>query len=168
MELSPYLESLQRDLASAAAPGGEEVAQAAGLLAGSIEASARLCLMEALSDAAAEITSKLSHTSVEVRLRGREADLVVTEATPDPQLDATAPAGPPPTEGEQARITLRLPEQLKEAVERAAAAEGISTNAWLVRALWAATRPTPPGPGFRPGPGQGFHPGRRITGFAQS
>jgi len=177
MELSPYLENLQRDLASAAAPGGDEVARAAGLLAGSLEASARLCLMEALSDAAAEITSKLSNANVEVRLRGREADLVVTQIAPEqPVPAAAAPAGPPPSEGEQARITLRLPEQLKEAVERAAAAEGISTNAWLVRALWIATQPTPPGPGFNPGPGPGFNPGpssgfpsgRRITGFAQS
>jgi len=175
MELSPYLENLQRDLTAAAAPGGEDIARAAGLLAGSLDASARLCLMEALSDAAAEITSKLSNASVEVRLRGRDADLVVTEALPELEQPIAAAATPPPTEGEQARITLRLPEQLKEAVERAAAAEGVSVNAWLVRALWTATQPAPPpgpgfrpGPGFPPGPGQGFHPGRRITGYAQS
>ncbi|NUR74063.1 MAG: toxin-antitoxin system HicB family antitoxin [Hamadaea sp.] len=174
MELSPYLENLQRDLTAAAAPGGDDVTRAAGLLAGSLEASARLCLMEALSDAAAEITSKLSSASVEVRLRGRDADLVVTETVFEPEQPIPAATTPPPTEGEQARITLRLPEQLKEAVERAAAAEGVSVNAWLVRALWGATQPAPPGPGFRPGPafppgpGQGFQPGRRITGYAQS
>ena len=64
MELSPYLENLQRDLTAAAAPGGEEVARAASLLAGALDASARLSLMEALSDAAAEITTKLSNASV--------------------------------------------------------------------------------------------------------
>src|SRR6478609_5129991 len=125
MELSPYLENLQRDLTAAAAPGGEEVARAASLLAGALDASARLSLMEALSDAAAEITTKLSNASVEVRLRGREADLVVTELPAEAAAPSPAPAAPA-GDGEQARITLRLPEQLKEAVERAAAAEGIS------------------------------------------
>jgi hypothetical protein len=163
MELSPYLENLQRDLTAAAAPGGEDVARAASLLAGSLDASARLYLMEALSDAAAEITTKLSNATVEVRLRGRDADLVVTEVPVEAPAAAAAPSAPT-GDGEQARITLRLPEQLKEAVERAAAVEGVSTNAWLVRALWAATtRPTtPPGP-----PGRGTT-GRRITGFAQA
>jgi hypothetical protein len=32
-------------------------------------------------------------------------------------------------------VTLRLPEALKASVEAAAAREGISTNAWIVRAL---------------------------------
>jgi hypothetical protein len=165
MELSPYLENLQRDLTAAAAPGGDDITRAASLLAGSLEASARLCLMEALSDAAAEITTKLSNASVEVRLRGRDADLVVTEAPAETPAPAPGPATPV-GEGEQARITLRLPEQLKEAVERAAAAEGISTNAWLVRALWVATtQPTMPPP--PPGRGSG-RSGRRITGFAQA
>ena len=163
MELSPYLENLQRDLTAAAAPGGDDITRAASLLAGSLDASARLCLMEALSDAAAEITTKLSNASVEVRLRCREADLVVTEAPMEAAMPAPAPAAST-AEGEQARITLRLPEQLKEAVERAAAAEGISTNAWLVRALWAATtQPTMPPPGRGSG-----RSSRRITGFAQA
>jgi hypothetical protein len=160
MELSPYLDSLQRDLAAAAAPGGDEIARAATLLAGSLEASARLCLMEALSDAAAEITTKLTNTSVEVRLRGRNADLVVTEAPPEAAPAAT-PAEPTGADGgEQARITLRLPEPLKEAVERSAGTEGISTNAWLVRAIAAAVRPVQPPPVSRSG--------NRITGFAQA
>src|SRR5690349_13939859 len=123
MDLTPYLETLRRDLASTAAPGGPDITRAAELLGGSIEASARLCLLEALSDAAAEITTRLNSASVEVRLRGREADFVVSDTGPPP-----APAAPPPapTDGaDLARITLRLPEPLKEQVERAASAEGI-------------------------------------------
>jgi len=96
MELSPYLENLQRDLTAAAAPGGDEVTRAASLLAGALDASARLCLMEALSDAAAEITTKLSNASVEVRLRGREADLVVTEVPVEATAPVSAPAAPVP------------------------------------------------------------------------
>src|SRR6478609_2326236 len=101
MDLSPYLETLRRDLAAAAAPGGPDVHRAADLLAGSLEASARLVLLEALSDAAAEITARLSHddggqVSVEVRLRGREAQLVVTETEPHPAEPAPTRPGPFP------------------------------------------------------------------------
>lgn len=159
MDLTPYLENLRRDLAAVAAPGGPDIARAAELLAGSLEASARLSLMEALADAAAELTTKLGTASVEVRLRGREADLVVTEVRP-------APAPPPPPaaadSGDLARVTLRLPESLKEAVERAAAGEGISVNSWLVRAIAAAA----PGSHLPPPAGRAF--GRRVTGFAQA
>ncbi|HET8661939.1 MAG TPA: toxin-antitoxin system HicB family antitoxin [Micromonosporaceae bacterium] len=159
MDLTPYLESLRRDLAAAAAPGGPEIAQAAELLTSSLDASVRLSLMEALADAAAEVTTKLASASVEVRLRGRQAELVVTEVKP-------AAAPPPPTaadSGELARITLRLPESLKEAVERAAAGEGISVNSWLVRAIAAAAMP---GSHLPPPAGRAF--GRRVTGFAQA
>jgi hypothetical protein len=179
MELAPYLDGLRRDLTAAAAPGGPEVAHAADLLSSSLEASARMCLLEALSDAAAEITTKLEHGSVEIRLRGREAQFVVTEGGPPaPSVAAPepAPAGPGPIAeeaGDIARLTLRLPEHLKEAVERAAAAESISVNAWLVRAIaqmlsGPAFPPPPPfPPGAPPPPGRG-RLGRRVTGFAQA
>jgi hypothetical protein len=164
MNLTPYLDALRRDLVATAAPGGDEVTRAATLLAGSLDASARLCLMEALSDAAAEITAKLAGTAtVDVRLRGREADLVVTDLANQP---AAAPAAPAPgaDTGDVARITLRLPEPLKEEVERAASAESISVNSWLVRAVGAAVqRGGQPNQQDR---GRGF--GRRVTGFAQA
>lgn len=177
MELTPYLEGLRRDLAAAAAPGGPGIQQAANLLAGSLEASARLFLLEALSDAAAEITSRLSESAepagrvnVEVRLRGRDAQLVISEPSPTPAAPAPAPPTEIPDSGDLARITLRLPEHLKEAVERLAAAESISTNAWLVRAIaqmvGGAPTPNPPPSGPTP-PGRG-RLGRRITGYAQA
>jgi len=156
MDLTPYLESLAADLAAAAAPGGPETTRAAEMLSHSLAASARLAMLEALSDAAAEITTRLRDTSVEVRLRGREADLVVT--TTDAEAES-APA-PPAAEGDLTRLTLRMPESLKAHVEQSAAAEGISVNAWLVRAVTAAVQ-RPSGPS----PGRG---GKRITGFAQA
>ena len=185
MDLTPYLESLRLDLAASAAPAGEAAAHSADLLSTALESAARLCLLEALSDAAAEITTKLDGSSVEVRLRGRDAELVVTEGAPAPTAAAAAP--PPVAEGgDMARITLRLPESLKELAERAAAEEGLSVNAWLVRAVAAALQvahwpPMPPGPPAPPGPPGGFFPGpgmpppggrgrrgRRMTGFAQA
>lgn len=158
MDLSPYLESLRRDLAATAAPGGPEATRTAEMLAIALDASARLCLIEVLADATAEITTKLDGTTVEVRLRGRDADLVVTST---PAEQAAEPAAPITDGGDLARLTLRMPEQLKEAVERAASAEGISVNAWLARAASTAlhsSRPNTPPTAF----------GRRITGFAQA
>ncbi len=97
MDLTPYIECLQRDLAASAAPGGAEVTRAAELLTGAVEASARLCLLEALSEAAAEITTKLATATVDVRLRGREADLTVTEiATASTHPHRRLRSTPPP------------------------------------------------------------------------
>jgi hypothetical protein len=158
MDLTPYLEALRADLAAAAAPGGPETTRAAELLGHSLEPSARLALLEALSDAAAEITTHLRDASVEVRLRGREADLVVNQHAPTPPSPPPPPAAP---DGDLTRLTLRMPESLKTNVEQSAAAEGISVNAWLVRAVTAAvTTPAPP-----PFPGRS---GKRITGYFQA
>ena len=191
MELSPYLETLQRELHAAAAPGGPEVTRTADLLSGSLDAAARLCLLEALSDAAAEITGKLGTASVEVRLHGRNADFAVTELAepidtqgwqpvppgppgfpPPPPPGWPVPPGtppppgppPPPDSGDLARITLRLPEPLKAQVERLAATEGISVNAWLVRAIANAVAGGGQAPPTRGRTGLG----RRVTGYAQA
>lgn len=165
MDLTPYLESLRQDLTAAAAPAGEEAAQTAELLSGSLEASLRLALLEALSDAAAEITGELNRNgnpaTVEVRMRARQADLVVSE-TP------TAPPEPPPAPaadaGDVARITLRLPEALKESVEHSAATESISVNAWLVRAVNSAVHGET---SSTPQSGRARY-GKRVTGYAQA
>jgi hypothetical protein len=164
MDLTPYLESLRRDLHAVNPQLAEQVAV-------TLESSIRLALMEALSDAAAEITDKLGTSVVDVR--GRDAELVVTDLprTPEPE---PAPAWSSEGSGDVARITLRLPEGLKESVEQTAAKEGISVNAWLVRAIGAAVSgwsgfppppPPPPPPPFPPGRAS-F--GKRVTGYAQA
>ena len=165
MDLTPYLEALRADLAAAAAPGGPDTAKAAELLGYSLESSVRLAMLEALSDAAAEITTRLHDATVEVRLRGREADLVVNHLAAEPA--AAAPSDASPIDGgELTRLTLRMPEALKTHVEQTAAAEGVSVNAWLVRAVTAAVnRPAGPPP---PPPPSGNAFGKRITGFAQA
>ncbi|XVV08952.1 hypothetical protein ACQP2X_29380 [Actinoplanes sp. CA-131856] len=162
MDLTPYLETLRADLAAAAAPGGPETTRAAELLGHSLEPSARLALLEALADAAAEITTRLRDATVEVRLRGREADLVVTQHAPEPTAAPAAPPPPPVDGGDLTRLTLRMPEALKTHVEQTAAAEGISVNAWLVRAVTAAVN----GPAATP-PYQ-TRSSKRITGYFQA
>jgi hypothetical protein len=167
MDLTPYLDQLRRDLAASAAAGGPDITRAAELLTGALDAPARLCLMEALADAAAEITTRGGGVNVEVRLRGRDADLVVSRPTvPEPPAQPLPPLAPQPPgapdSGELARITLRLPEPLKEQVERAASGEGVSVNSWLVRAISTAIS------GESGAPGRGRGHGRRITGYAQA
>jgi hypothetical protein len=143
MDITPYVDSLRRDLVAAAEAGGPEVRQAAERLALALEPSARLALMEAISQAAAEITTEMPAGGVDVRLTGRELDFVV-------QSPAAAPAPPPPPtpptpdeveeEGGLARITLRIPESVKGKAEEMAARSGHSLNTWLVNVVRAATR----------------------------
>lgn len=166
MDLTPYLEALRSELLAAAAPGGPDLGRAAELLTGPLEVSARLALLEVLSDASAEITAQLSAASVEVRLRGRDAELIVTEVAEPVAEPPTPEAVPVNLDGDLARLTLRMPEPLKERVEAIAAGEGISVNAWLVRAIAevaarrSASVPT--------GGTTSTKSGKRITGYAQA
>lgn len=141
MDLTPYLDSLRRDLVAAADAAGPETRQAAERLTFALDPSARLALMEAISQAAAEITAEMSSGSVDVRLNGRELDFVVHSESPAP----TASPVPPTTEeveedGNVARITLRLPESVKARAEELAAKSGHSLNTWLVNVVRTATR----------------------------
>lgn len=171
MDLMPYVENLRRELAVAAEAGGPDARALAERLTGVLEAATRLTLLEALSAAADEITSDLAPGSVEVRLRGGDPAFVVTPPQPSWEGEAgvpeTAPPAAPPIteEGGTARMTLRLPEHLKLRVEEVAAKQGISVNAWLVRAVSAAFEPGAGGsPADRP---QQPRSGRSYTGWVR-
>jgi hypothetical protein len=139
MNLTPYVENLRRELAVAADAGGEEARALAERLTAPLEPAIRLMLLDALSAAADEITRELAPGSVELRLRAGEPDFAVTPAPADDPVEAAGDAPPPDVdEGATARINLRLPEQLKAGVERAAGRERLSVNAWLVRVAAAA------------------------------
>jgi hypothetical protein len=101
------------------------------------EAALRLMLLEALSEAADEITRELAPGSVELRLRSGEAEFAVAAPPADEPVE-TAAEPPEIDEAATARINLRLPERLKESVEEAAARERQSVNSWLVRAIASA------------------------------
>ena len=139
MELTPYVESLRRELTTAAEVGGEDVRALADRLLQPLDAAVRLTLLEALSTAADEISAELAPGSVDVRLRSGSAAFVVT---PPPAAPPAAAPGPvdvrmPLADGDDSamvRINLRLPGNLKAMIEDAAAAGGLSVNAWIVRA----------------------------------
>lgn len=143
MDITPYVDNLRRDLLAAAEGGGDELRRAAERLSFAIDPAARLSLMEAISQAAAEITAEMPAGGVDVRLDGRDLDFMVH--TPAMTATAPPPPPPPPTQGEVeedsgvARITLRLPESVKGKAEDAAAQAGQSLNTWLVNVVRAAT-----------------------------
>lgn len=141
MDLSPYVESLGRELLTVAETGGGDTTALIERLTVSMESAIRLTLLEALSAAADEITNDLAPGSVQVRLQGRDPNFVVTPApVPQPIDDMPARAAVSADQavagfedGSAVRINVRLPEQLKAAIEEAAGKEGRSLNAWLVR-----------------------------------
>jgi HicB-like protein involved in pilus formation len=150
MNLTIILESLQDDLQGVAELGDDRVATVARRLSDTLASSLRLKLFDVLSQAAVEMSAKLPNGHIEVRLAGQEPELVFVDSAGDP-------AGGTAGEELSARISLRLPESLKSAVEKAAANEGVSTNAWLVRAIARATESRP------------VHiSGKRLSGYAQS
>ena len=154
MQTAQFIEALQADLRELAQLGGDELVQAAHRLEGAVKQSATLRLIDALTQVALEISSQLPNGHVDVRLAGHDPELVFVE-----EEDEEAPAQQSGDDGLNARITLRLPESLKNAVERAAEAEGVSVNAWLVRALQRAVTG---------GGGRAVRTGKRISGYAQS
>ncbi|WP_026453061.1 YlcI/YnfO family protein [Saccharomonospora iraqiensis] len=172
MDLNVHVSGLGREFAALAEAGGDDARELAERLAGPLESAIRMTLLDVLSSAADEITRELAPGSVELRLRGRDPEFVVTTPPAEPEdevseggTEATAGTVPPITEdGPATRINVRLPEQLKAAIEEAAAQEGRSVNAWLVRA--AATALQGPGQGGRTEPGSsGKRSSQRVTGW---
>jgi hypothetical protein len=152
VQLRPHIERLQADLEQIAAVGEDDVAAAARRLTVAVGASAGLRLLDALTEAALELSSQLPNGHVEIRLSGQDPSFVYVEDEPE--------AAPPSAEDALvARISLRLPEGLKVAVETAATREGVSVNSWLVRAL---ARAVSSGGTARRGPGN------RLTGYGRS
>lgn len=147
MDLTPYVDTLRRELAVAAEAGGVEARELAERLTAPLESATRLTMLNVLSAATAEITRELAPGSVDVRLRGLEPDFVVTPpptyggAPAEPAAHVERLTTPAPADGDEggtARVNLRMPAHLKARAEDAASREGLSVNAWLVRAVTAA------------------------------
>ncbi len=139
MDLGPYVSDLQRQLVDATANCTEDTRVAAERLAAGLDAATRLVLLDALSAAVGEITRDLAPGSVDLRLRGREVEFVVTTASAETDVDEVAALDI--EDASTSRTTLRLPDALKARVDDAAAADGLSVNTWLVRAVASALQP---------------------------
>lgn len=153
MDLARHVSAVQSDLAAAASVGGEDAAEAGRRLVEAAASSLHLRLLDLLSETALALNAQLPDGHVEVRLAGRDPDLVYVSGQP-----AAGEAHEGASELD-ARITLRLPEGLKAAAEAAADREGISTNAWIVRALKRELESRPRGT---------VRSGNRLQGYAQT
>jgi hypothetical protein len=148
MELSPYVTKLQQQLVAAAQMGSDQVRETAGQLAGALDAAARMALLEALGQAAAEITAETAPTRVEMRLTPGGAEFTAVAPAPEASPDGVGEdtdgedTATDADQGATARLTLRLPESLKARAEAAAAEAGQSVNATLVHAIdtWLTRR----------------------------
>jgi len=185
MDLGPYLENIHRQLTVAAEAGGDEARALAERLVAPLDAAIRLTLQDVLAAAAEEITCELAPGSVELRLRGREPEFVVTPPPVDPSTNdlaegaddrmpngwsatRVAPHAPPEgdegDEGTMSRINLRMPDHLKARIENVARSERLSVNAWLVRAAGLALERTDPA---RRRERRAPHGAQRYTGWAR-
>ena len=175
MNLGPYVESIRSQLEVAAGAGGDDARELAERLVAPLDAAIRLALQDALAVAAEEITTELAPGSVELRLRGRDPEFVVTPPPADPSVSdladgeetATGIAPHVSAEGEEptmSRINLRLPDHLKARIEQVAGIQGLSVNAWLVRAAAAALDRTD---AARRREGQAPQFDKRYTGWAR-
>jgi hypothetical protein len=149
MQLQRFVDALKADLTAVAELGDEATADAAGRLVVTLQASVGLRLLDALSEAVLELNEKLPAGHVEVRLSGPDPELVYVSDEPEAPVGAA-------DEAHTARITLRLPEALKTAVELAASREGVSVNTWIVRALSRTSTAAP-----------AAQSGNRLTGYAR-
>src|SRR3954451_15774332 len=128
MDLTPYVDTLRRELAVAAEAGGEDARELAERLTAPLESATRLIMLNVLSAAMDEITRELAPGSVDVRLRGLDPDFVVTlpptgGRAPAERAESTeALRTPAPADGDEggtARVNLRLPAHLKARAEEA-------------------------------------------------
>jgi uncharacterized protein (DUF1778 family) len=156
MQLDHHLAQVHDQLAAAAALGDDRTKEVAAALTTAATPAVRLALLQAVSEAADEITAALLDYpgSPTVSIRLDDAEIVVevrssaATETEEPRRDEGDPS---------ARISLRLTEALKSDIDAAAEQEGVSVNTWLVRAASAALRPRGGfGPDFPGGFGGGF------------
>jgi hypothetical protein len=154
MEMAHHIHAIQEDLAAAASLATDEPTVEAGRrLTQALGSSLHLRLLDVVSEAALALSGAVPGR-IEVRLAGRDPELVYIEEEEEPER-AQAPSV---DDAFSARITLRLPEGLKAQLEVAANLEGTSVNAWIVRALQRGLEPRT----------RSVRTGRRLSGYADS
>ncbi len=153
MQTSWFTETLRADLEAVGSMGSDKAIKIADRLITVALPLARARMLEAMSMALGELSASLGIERIDLRVSGDEVTFVPAEAVPD------APAAPMDASGEQARFSLRLPDELKVRIDERAAADGVSTNTWIVRALESSVSRG----GHRPG-----RTGRHLSGYGQA
>ena len=154
MEMAHHIHAIQEDLAAAASLASDEATVEAGRrLTQALGSSLHLRLLDVVSEAALALSGSVPGR-IEVRLAGRDPELVYIAEEEEPERAQTASGD----DAFSARITLRLPEGLKAQLEVAANLEGTSVNAWIVRALQRGLEPRT----------RSVRTGRRLSGYADS
>ncbi len=148
MKLSTVTQEILADLLGAVQSidpaSGDRLARVLPVAAGTVSVH----LLGLVTDLSSELSGVLPAGRVEVRLVSAESpELVYVAAEPLPAA---------PDDGEQARVTLRLPVALKERAERAAEDAGVSLNSWIVNQLTDGLRSRP------------RESGRRLRGFGKA
>jgi hypothetical protein len=153
MDTSTHVQAIAEDLRAAADEANADVVER---IVRATESSLHLRLLDALGEAALDLSEALPDGHIEVRLAGRDARFVFV---PDADASPTSidDAGTAEGDGGTARLTLRMPERVKRRVEEAAAGEGVSTNAWLVDAVVRRLERRP-----------SKRSGRRVVGYARA
>lgn len=125
MKMSSFIDRLSADLLALGHLGGADLESAVTRLLPTLEPVLRTRLLEALTEVANELKEQLPGAHLEARLNGDEVELAyIREEVTSREIPADL----------NARITLRLPEDLKSRIEQAATKEGISLNSWLLKA----------------------------------
>jgi len=130
MQTSWFTETLRSDLEAVGSMGSDKAMQVADRMITVALPLAKARMLEAMSMALTELSGALGIERIDLRVNGDDVTFVPAEATSEPRVaDASA---------EQARFSLRLPDDLKVRIDAKASVEGISTNTWIVRALESA------------------------------
>jgi hypothetical protein len=145
--LDVTIDAVRRRLEEIVALGSDEIAEAGARISSALDDSLRVALLDLLAGVATEVSSQLDDAHVEVRVGGDPPVVVVYEVE-----STTAPS-----EDHSARLTLRLPPDLKDRITERADRAGVSVNTWVVQALQRGVE--------RPGPRP---TGRRLQGRASS